>query len=174
MAEVAHLERKALPVQRIRLPVEGMTCASCVGRVERAIRAVPGVAGANVNLATERAVVTFSGAPDPQAVVGAIAKTGYTVGATTTELSIAGMTCASCVGRVEKALKGVPGVLDSAVNLATERARMRHLVGAVSVADLEAAIGRATRPSAWTRRAHRSTARRSGVSARCARCARRC
>jgi Cu+-exporting ATPase len=53
------------------------------------------------------------------------------------------MTCASCVGRVEKALAKVPGVLQANVNLATERARVRHLAGVVSIADLEAAVGQA-------------------------------
>ena len=62
---------------------------------------------------------------------------------TSIDIGIHGMTCASCVGRVEKALKGVPGVLEATVNLATERARVRHLAGAVSIADLEAAVGQA-------------------------------
>ena len=60
--------------------VEGMTCASCVGRVEKAIRAVPGVTSASVNLATERATVAFAGKPDPSAVIAAIAKAGYKMG----------------------------------------------------------------------------------------------
>jgi len=143
MASVAAL-KKAPPAapagRRLTLPVEGMTCASCVGRVEQALRAVPGVAHATVNLATERAEVAFAGEPDLQAVVAAIDRTGYSVGAATTELGIEGMTCASCVGRVERALKRVPGVLDASVNLATERAQVRHVAGAVSAADLEAAI----------------------------------
>jgi len=129
--------------QRLSIPVEGMTCASCVARVEKALRAVPGVAEANVNLAAERADVTFAGAPDRKAVIEAIEKTGYDVGSATTELAVEGMTCASCVGSVERALKRVPGVLDATVNLATERARVRHLAGGVSPAQLEAAIRQA-------------------------------
>ncbi len=50
------------------------------------------------------------------------------------------MTCASCVGRVEKALAQIPGVLEATVNLATERARVRHLSGVVSITDLEVAV----------------------------------
>ncbi|QMV01810.1 heavy metal translocating P-type ATPase [Devosia sp. D6-9] len=112
----------------ISLPIEGMTCASCVGRVERALKAVPGVEAASVNLATERASVTASADVDRTALVAAIEHAGYTVSAsfsappTATELAIEGMTCASCVGRVERALKAVPGVSDAVVNLATERA----------------------------------------------------
>ncbi|MDD2047713.1 heavy metal translocating P-type ATPase [Pseudomonas putida] len=128
---------------RLSLPVEGMTCASCVGRVERALKAVPGVHTAAVNLATERADITFSAAADPQAAVRAIEGAGYNVREEAAELAIEGMTCASCVGRVEKALAKIPGVVEANVNLATERARVRYLAGVVSTGDLEAAIKRA-------------------------------
>ncbi|WP_425917640.1 heavy metal translocating P-type ATPase [Pseudomonas sp. GWSMS-1] len=130
-------------VTRLSLPVEGMTCASCVGRVERALKEVTGVQMASVNLATERADITFTGLADPQAAVHAIESAGYTVREETTELAIEDMTCASCVGRVEKALAKVPGVLEATVNLATERARVRHLAGVASTADLEAAVEQA-------------------------------
>jgi Cu+-exporting ATPase len=130
-------------VTRLSLPVEGMTCASCVGRVERALKEVTGVHMASVNLATERADITFTGLADPQAAVHAIKSAGYTVREETIELAIKDMTCASCVGRVEKALANVPGVLEATVNLATERARVRHLAGVASTADLEAAVEQA-------------------------------
>lgn len=130
-------------VIRLSLPVEGMTCASCVGRVERALKGVPGVQTAVVNLATERADVTFAGFADTQAVFRAIEGAGYSVREETTELAIEDMTCASCVGRVEKALAKVPGVLEAIVNLATERARVRHVAGVVSMTDLEVAVEQA-------------------------------
>ncbi|WP_413507055.1 heavy metal translocating P-type ATPase [Serratia proteamaculans] len=130
-------------VTRLSLPVDGMTCASCVGRVERALKAVPGVQTASVNLATERADLTFTGAANPQAAVRAIESAGYAVREETTELAIEEMTCASCVGRVEKALAQVPGVLEANVNLATERARVRHLAGVVAITDLETAVEKA-------------------------------
>ena len=138
MSSVA--SRSGAPLSRLSLPIEGMTCASCVGRVERALTAVPGVQTASVNLATERADLSFIGAPDPQAAVRAIERAGYTVREATTELSIEGMTCASCVGRVERGLAQLPGVIAASVNLATERAQVRHLAGTVSVADLVAAV----------------------------------
>ncbi|WP_126173995.1 heavy metal translocating P-type ATPase [Altericroceibacterium xinjiangense] len=107
------------------IPVEGMSCASCVGRVERAIRGVPGVSEVSVNLATERAEVSFeNGRRSPGAVTEAIIEAGYTPVTRTFELNIAGMTCASCAGRVEKALASVPGVLEASVNLASETARI--------------------------------------------------
>lgn len=122
----------------VSLPIEGMTCASCVGRVEKALKAVPGVNQASVNLATERADITFAGAPDVAAAVQAVQKAGYAVAESTVELSVAGMTCASCVGRVEKALKAVPGVSNATVNLATERASVTATGGVPASALIQA------------------------------------
>lgn len=112
------------------IPIEGMSCASCVGRVERAIAAVAGVESVAVNLATERAHVTFrDGEGAPKLVGDAIRSAGYEPAESTITLSVSGMTCASCVGRVERALLGVPGVIEAQVNLATERATVRTLGG---------------------------------------------
>lgn len=122
---VAHTT--ASPASEIDIGVGGMTCASCVGRVEKAIRRVAGVTDVSVNLATERARVAFADAvPDTAAVVEAISATGFEPETVAVDLRVEGMTCASCVGRVEKALKRVPGVTDAAVNLAIERA---HVTG---------------------------------------------
>ena len=85
-------------------PVEGMTCASCVRRVEKAIAAVPGVESASVNLATERADVRLAGPATSEAVIAAIKGAGYDVASQTIDLGVEGMTCASCVRRVEKAI----------------------------------------------------------------------
>ena len=91
------------------LAIEGMTCASCVGRVEKAIRGVPGVIDASVNLATQRARVVFDAdETDIAGVVQAVDNVGYPAASETLELTIQGMTCASCVGRVERKLAGVP------------------------------------------------------------------
>jgi Au+-exporting ATPase len=111
----------------ISLPIEGMTCASCVGRVEAALRKVQGVGSVAVNLATERAEIrpNGDGPVDRAALVQAVEKAGYDVPAQTIELSVEGITCASCVGRVERALQAVPGVTQATVNLATERATVR-------------------------------------------------
>ena len=122
---------------RLSLPVEGMTCASCVGRVEQALARVPGVVAASVNLATEKAEVTSAAPLDRALLVAAIEKAGYDVPATSVDLVVEGMTCASCVGRVERALAAVPGVQSATVNLATERALVR---GTADVATLVQAI----------------------------------
>ena len=106
-------------------PVEGMTCASCVGRVEKALQAVPGVLDVSVNLATETASIQASTSTTLDMLRTAVDKAGYSVGEQTLQLSIEGMTCASCVGRVEKALARVPGVVSAVVNLATETATVQ-------------------------------------------------
>ena len=108
------------------LPIDGMTCASCAGRVEKSLAKVPGVRSVSVNLATEQARVEAPADSLP-ALVEAVQQAGYSVPAHSLELDISGMTCASCAGRVEKALAKVPGVKSASVNLATERAHIELL-----------------------------------------------
>jgi Cu+-exporting ATPase len=130
----------------LNLPVEGMTCASCVARVEKALGRVPGVRDATVNLATEQARVAVDRAAAPatvQAVQAAVAKAGYTIPEQVRDLRIDGMTCASCVIRVEKALGKLPGVLEASVNLATATARVRRLAGSADDAALLQAVRKA-------------------------------
>jgi Cu+-exporting ATPase len=125
----------------IELPVTGMTCASCVARVERAIGKADGVDKASVNLATEKATVTFdSSEVSTGDLVGVIEGSGYGVVTAQETLPIIGMTCASCVGRVEKALRHPPGVLKADVNLATEKATVSYIPGQASYQDLVEAV----------------------------------
>ncbi|RON98767.1 copper-translocating P-type ATPase [Pseudomonas moraviensis] len=123
------------------LPIAGMTCASCAGRVERALRKVSGASAVSVNLATEQARVQAPGDSLP-ALMQAVERAGYSVPRQTLELSIDGMTCASCVGRVERALSKVPGVNSVSVNLANERAHI-ELLGQVDAQPLLDAVSRA-------------------------------
>lgn len=111
----------------INLSIEGMTCASCVRRVEKSISAVAGVEQVEVNLATESARIKMADSAVLPKVQQAITRAGYTTPEATVVLQIEGMTCASCVGRVERALTKVPGVLQASVNLATESAQVRWL-----------------------------------------------
>ncbi len=104
------------------LPIDGMSCASCVARVERALQKVPGVVDASVNLATEAATVRSTPGTRLTELRAAVEKAGYTAPESSVTLMIDGMTCASCVSRVEKALLRVPGVVQAEVNLATESA----------------------------------------------------
>ncbi|MCU0775892.1 MAG: heavy metal translocating P-type ATPase, partial [Ideonella sp.] len=111
------------------LPVLGMTCASCASRVEKAMTGLPGVARATVNLATERLHLDLAPGTARGAVLEAarerLDRAGYGLAMTVVELQVIDMTCASCVGRVEKALQRVDGVLEAEVNLATERATVQ-------------------------------------------------
>ncbi len=148
----------ALPsaADRLRFPVVGMTCASCAGRVERALGAVPGVASAAVNLASDTADVRGAGL-DAAALAAAVEAAGYAAGATDVALDITGMTCASCVGRVERALRAVPGVTAASVNLATERASVTVLADpadAGATAAFAARLIAAVEAAGYTARPH--------------------
>jgi Cu+-exporting ATPase len=125
---------------RLTFEVRGMTCASCVTHVERAVREVDGVEESTVNLAAERATATLSRSAAVPDVLAAVVDAGYTPVTSRTDLHIGGMTCASCVGHVERALKAVPGVVGASVNLATERATVEHLPLVARTADLVAAV----------------------------------
>ena len=121
--------RPAGTMSEIDIGIDGMTCASCVRRVEKALAQVPLVADVAVNLATERARVLFTQAPDTAALVHGVEAAGYAVRRSELSLRIGGMTCASCVGRVERALRRVPGVMSVSVNLANEQAHVVVLDG---------------------------------------------
>ena len=131
----------AEPTATLSLPIEGMTCGSCVGRVEKALSRVEGVGSVAVNLATERADIHPAGAIDSAALVQAVEKAGYKVTARNTELAVQNMTCASCVGRVERVLKAVPGVTEVVVNLATERASVQGVASDQALLDAVAKAG---------------------------------
>jgi len=133
------VDRKNGAGRTLDLPVLGMSCASCVARVEEAIQSVPGVTAVNVNLATGKARVELDGA-NPAAVVAAVENAGYEAGSDEVTLSVRGMSCASCVGRVEEVLQRHPAVLQADVNLATEAARVRYLPALANPADLVTAV----------------------------------
>lgn len=140
---VAH-EGRTGSSPELDIDIEGMTCASCVRRVEKALQSVPGVSGVAVNLATEQARVAFDGTQaTAAAVIEAVDKAGYRAATEEIDLVIEGMTCASCVGRVERALKRVPGVVSAEVNPATERARVGAVAGSVTPERLAEAVSTA-------------------------------
>ena len=125
-------------------PVRGMTCASCVNHVERALKKIPGVSEVSVNLATETASVDF----DSRSVTSelfnhAIQNAGYEIPIQSHTIKIGGMTCASCVSHVEKALRKVPGVLSATVNLATQTGTVSAWAESPTPSDLQEAITQA-------------------------------
>ncbi|MEM5384300.1 heavy metal translocating P-type ATPase [Paraburkholderia phymatum] len=152
-ADTSHVD-----VKTAELDIRGMTCASCALRVEKALAKVPGVSGASVNLATEKASVEADASVAVDTLIAAVRKAGYDAQAleeaplsandvaatssTSAELAIGGMTCAACALRVEKALAKVPGVTSASVNLATEKAAVTAN-GAVGIDQLIAAVTKA-------------------------------
>ncbi|MCB0154806.1 MAG: copper-translocating P-type ATPase [Anaerolineae bacterium] len=127
------------------MPVVGITCANCATTIERNAKKVAGVSEAAVNLSTDKVQVTYDpGLTNPQAIIERIERAGYQVPLATLELPITGMTCANCVATVERTLnKKVPGILAASVNFATEKATVKYIPGAVSRADMVAAVERA-------------------------------
>lgn len=126
-----------------RLHLEGMTCASCVLRAERVLAAVPGVASAQVNLGTETAEIRHAPGVKPELLAGVLARAGYPARTVTLDLSVEGMTCAACTGRVERVLKARPGVLAASANLATRKAQVTLFEGAADAATLARAVTKA-------------------------------
>jgi Cu+-exporting ATPase len=127
--------------RRVVLPIRGMSCASCAINIQKGLSQAEGVVDANVNFATEKATVTF----DPnQATVSDLVKTvkdlGYEAGVERITVPIRGMSCASCVEKVQTALSAVPGVIRASVNFATEKATVEYIPGQVAIKDLSQAV----------------------------------
>lgn len=116
----------------VNMSLDGMSCASCVGRVEQALNKVSGISGAAVNLATETARFKYDTADTLLNATGALSELGYPARVTRFILNVSEMTCASCIGRVEKALLNAVGVLKASVNLAAETATVEYLAGATT------------------------------------------
>lgn len=130
-----------METKRIDLQVGGMTCAACSSRVERGLKKIEGVSEVHVNLATGKAMVEFSpGKTNEITFIDAIKNMGYEVKSEKIILPIGGMTCAACSSRVERTLNKLDGVLQAAVNLATEKATVKYLPHKIGVADFKKTI----------------------------------
>lgn len=128
-----------MTASRVSFNVEGMTCASCVGRVEKGLSGLEGVSEVSVNLATETATATIDDPSTLKDIAAELDRLGYPGRRSKVTLSVASMSCASCVGRVDQALESVPGVLSVSVNLAAETATVEYLDGVTTPAALMAA-----------------------------------
>jgi P-type Cu+ transporter len=134
-------KESAKGLERIDLPITGMSCASCALKIEKGLAKVEGVSQATVNFAAEKATVVFH--PDQTDVSHLIEKVkdlGYGAKVEKVTLPIQGMTCASCVNKVEKALNSVKGVVQASVNFATERASVEYIPEEVSIRDLKKVV----------------------------------
>jgi P-type Cu+ transporter len=133
--------------RHISLQITGLNCAACVGRAERALAQVSGVSAASVNLVSGKAQVEAVAELPVGALVAALDQAGYPAALSHLSLDIEGLSCASCVGRAQAALRAVPGVVTAEVSLATERAEISYLTGASRAADLIAASAAAGYPA---------------------------
>ncbi|NLK24995.1 MAG: heavy metal translocating P-type ATPase, partial [Euryarchaeota archaeon] len=121
--------------------ITGMTCASCAGTVEGALRELAGVEEASVNLTTERAKVVFdSSKVTPEAIARAVKDAGYGLAVSKVTFSVRGMTCASCAQLIEETLTALEGVYSAEVNLATERVSIQYDPGSITLASIKEAI----------------------------------
>ena len=130
-----------ISVENITLPISGMSCASCVAKIEKGLSAVEGVAVAKVNLATEHATITYN--PNdtaPADLIKAIRGLGYESGTEAITIGVTGMSCASCVNKVEKTLNRTEGVLSASVNFAAEQATIEYLPEIVSLTTIKESI----------------------------------
>ncbi len=133
---------------QLTFPVMGMTCANCVATVERSTKKVEGVTDASVNFASEKVTITYdpdviSGKEVTEKVIERVKKAGYEIPTATVELPLVGMTCATCANTIERRLNKVDGVLEATVNFASEKASVTYTPGAVTKADLVAAVRKA-------------------------------
>ncbi len=130
--------------RQISLPVTGMHCANCSTTIERNLKKLPGVVEANVNYATEKAMVILDPSLlDEKALIARVRDVGYDVATARLELPVTGMTCANCAATIERTLnRQVPGVVSATVNLASERASIEYVPGLLTRDDVVAAIER--------------------------------
>lgn len=130
-----------MSTKTLELPITGITCAGCAARIERGIVKLPGIKSINVNAATEKLTVTY----DPLQISGkefvrTVRELGYDAGFEEITIPIAGMHCASCVGRIERHLSGLDGVIRANINLATEKATIDYVPQQIGLSDIRSAI----------------------------------
>lgn len=134
-------ENKQTTSRSVQLKISGMTCAACSARIEKGLSKLAGVEKAAVNLASEKAVVTYDPAQiNPEAMAQKIHDLGYEVVKDKVEFAITGMTCAACATRIEKGLQKLLGVYAANVNLATEKAVVEYNSGELTIAEMQAKV----------------------------------
>jgi Cu+-exporting ATPase len=134
-------QNKEKQLERVDLPVTGMSCASCALRIEKGLSNTEGVSKATVNFAAEKATVLYApGETSLSALITKVKDLGYGAKTEKVFLPVQGMTCASCVNRVEKALRSIKGVVNVNVNFATQRASVEYLSGEATVKGLKQAV----------------------------------
>ncbi len=118
---------KRTPVKTV-IKINGMTCANCAANIEKTLSNMPGINKAAVNFASEKAIAEYDPQEiKPQEIIDAITELDFKPVVHQSSFNVGGMSCASCVSRVEKAIKNVPGVVSASVNLANGQAMVSYL-----------------------------------------------
>jgi Cu+-exporting ATPase len=134
------MAEKTKKSEKAHIPITGMTCTTCAATISKGLSELPGVKRANVNFASEKASVEYDPSRvDLSRIKNTISQLGYGTAARKSIFPVGGMTCASCVARVEEALSGVPGVISANVNLASEKATVEYIEG-TEIASLRRAV----------------------------------
>ncbi len=130
-------------LRRAKIHITGMTCTTCAATIERGLAHTPGVEKAEVSFASEKASVEYDPSKIDLATISqTVSQLGYKVATRKAIFPVSGMTCASCVARVEQALSGVPGVISASVNLASEKATVEYVEG-TDIAEMQRAVAEA-------------------------------
>jgi len=128
-------------LERIDLPITGMSCASCAAKIEKGLTDMEGVSKASVNFAAEKATILFHPAQtDLSSLIEKVKDLGYAAKVEKVTFPIQGMSCASCVNKVEKALGSLKGVAQVNVNFAIERASIEYIPELVTIRDFKKAV----------------------------------
>ncbi|HUU49927.1 MAG TPA: heavy metal translocating P-type ATPase [Nitrospinota bacterium] len=127
--------------KKIDLPIKGMSCASCASKIEKGLMALEGVMKASVNFATEKATVTYdSKRVEPLNFIEAVSGLGYEIPHEKITFPIQGMSCASCVNKIQKALGSLDGVVKASVNFGTEKASVEYIPSLVNISDFKKVV----------------------------------
>ncbi len=134
------MAEKTQKLKKLKLRITGMTCTTCAATIEKGLAETPGVLQANVNFASEKASIEYDSSRVKLAKIkSTLSQLGYGTATLKSVFSVSGMTCASCVARVEEALSGIPGVISASVNLASEKATVEYIEG-TELASLRQAV----------------------------------
>ncbi len=126
--------------EKANIHITGMTCTICAATIEKSLSETPGVENANVSFASEKASIEYDPSKvDLATIKNTISQLGYNAATKKSIFPVSGMTCASCVARVEKALSSVPGVVSASVNLASEKATVEYVEG-TDIAEMRRAV----------------------------------
>lgn len=141
-------------MKKITVHIDGMSCASCARRVEKALKETEGVNKALINFAAEKASIQFEpGITNIEKILEAVRRAGYRArledvenqekGIETVTFKLTGMSCVSCAQRVEKTLQSLAGVEEARVNFPAEKATVKYRIGEVRPEDLKKAVVKA-------------------------------